>query len=49
MPPPIHTKATLKTTRFGLLNKGETSPSINGNTLKHTQQTTKVFPFWMPS
>ena len=47
MPPSINTKAILKTTPFGLLNSGETSPSINGKTLKDTQQTTKVFPFGM--
>ena len=49
MPPSIHTKAIPKNTPFGLLNSGETSPSINGKTLKDTQQTTKVFPFGMPT
>ena len=47
MPPLIHTKAILKTTPFGLLNSGETNPSIDGKIFKDTQQTTKVFPFGM--
>ena len=49
MTPSIHTKAILKTTPFGLINSGEASPSINGKTLEDTQQTTKVFPFGMPT
>ena len=49
MPPLIHTKTILKTTPFGLLNWGETSPSINDKILKDTQQITKVFPFGMPT
>ena len=49
IPPSIHTKAILQTTPLGLLNSGETRPSINGKTLKYTQQTTKVFPFVMPT
>ena len=47
VPYPIHSEETLNTTPFGLLNSGETKPSINGKTLKDTQQTTKVFPFGM--
>ena len=47
MPPPIHTNVNLKTNIFGLFNLGETSPSINDNTLKDTEQTAKVFPFIM--
>ena len=47
MPPSIHTKEILKTTHFDLFNSGETIPSINGKTLKDTQQTTKFFPFGM--
>ena len=49
MPPPINTKETHKTTPFVLFNSGETSPSFNGKTLKDIQQTTKVFPFGMPT
>ena len=44
MLPSIHTKAIRKTTRLNLLNLGETSHSINGKTLKDTEETTKIFP-----
>ena len=47
IPPSIHTKEILKTIPFGLLNSRDKIPSINGETLKDTRQTTKVFPFGM--
>ena len=49
MPPSIHTEAILKTTPFGLVKSKETIPSFNRKAIKDTQQTTKVFPFGMPT